>query len=225
MRSLNGLQTAPASCSSRTRTIRQGPFSEVERLHEGLPPQTLLVLDAAYAEYVRRNDYTSGIELASKHENVVMTRTFSKIYGLANLRLGWLYGPAHIVDVLNRIRGPFNVTGAAIAAGAEAMRDQPFIDAAVAHNEEWLPWLTQEIGAIGYDVTPSVGNFVLIHFPDREGARAADADSFLLERGIILRRVTAYGFPNALRASVGTVEANRTLVAALRAFAERLGAA
>ena len=201
------------------------PFSEVERLHEGLPPQTLLVLDAAYAEYVRRNDYTSGIELASKHENVVMTRTFSKIYGLANLRLGWLYGPAHIVDVLNRIRGPFNVTGAAIAAGAEAMRDQPFIDAAVAHNEEWLPWLTQEIGAIGYNVTPSVGNFVLIHFPDREGARAADADSFLLERGIILRRVTAYGFPNALRASVGTVEANRTLVAALRAFAERPGAA
>ncbi len=194
------------------------PFSEVRRLHSGLPGHVLLVLDAAYAEYVRHNDYDSGIELVATSDNVVMTRTFSKIHGLAALRLGWLYGPADVVDAINRIRGPFNVGAPAIAAGAAAIADQTFVDTAVAHNEEWLPWVTRALEQLGLTVTPSAGNFVLVHFPDADGKRAADADRFLLDRGIILRRVAAYGLPNALRMTIGDEEANRDTVEALRAF-------
>ena len=141
------------------------PFDEVKRLHRGLPPRTLLVLDAAYAEYVRRNDYESGIELVATSENVVMCRTFSKVHGLAALRLGWMYGPAHVVDAVNRIRGPFNVNSAAIAAGIAAIEDVGHVERSTAHNEKWLEWLTEEIGKLGLEVTPSVANFVLIHFP------------------------------------------------------------
>ena len=129
----------------------------------------LLVLDAAYAEYVRRNDYEAGIELVATCENVVMCRTFSKIYGLAALRLGWLYGPAHVVDAINRIRGPFNVNAAAIAAGIAAIQDSAHVEASRAHNEKWLAWLTTEIRKLGLEVTPSIANFVLIHFPDDQG--------------------------------------------------------
>lgn len=194
------------------------PFSEVRRLHAGLPPDVLLVLDAAYAEYVRRNDYESGIELAGTADNVVMTRTFSKIYGLAGLRIGWGYGPAHLIDAINRIRGPFNVSAPAIAAGVAALADRTHLDRAVAHNETWLPRLTAEIGRLGLKVTPSVGNFVLIHFPDAAGKRASEADAFLLQRGIVLRRMEAYGLPNALRMTVGSAESNEATVAALAAF-------
>ncbi len=141
----------------------------MKRLQAGLPPQVLLVLDAAYAEYVRRNDYASGLELVATCDNVVMTRTFSKIHGLANLRLGWLYGPAHVVDALNRIRGPFNVNGAALEAGVAAIQDDAHVAASIAHNERWLPWLTRELEAIGLTVTPSVGNFLLLHFPAARG--------------------------------------------------------
>src|SRR6266568_7878511 len=115
-------------------------FDEVKRLHRALPPQVLLVLDAAYAEYVRRNDYEAGIELVATTENVVMCRTFSKIHGLAALRLGWLYGPAHVVDAINRIRGPFNVNSAAMAAGIAALQDSAHVEASRAHNEKWLAW-------------------------------------------------------------------------------------
>jgi histidinol-phosphate aminotransferase len=194
------------------------PFDEIKRLHRALPAHVLLVLDAAYAEYVRRNDYEAGIELVATSENVVMCRTFSKIYGLAALRLGWLYGPEHVVDVLNRIRGPFNVNSAAQAAGIAAIRDTAHLEAARAHNERWLGWLTQQISALGLEVTPSVANFVLIHFPDVPGRTAADADAFLTKRGLILRRVSAYGLPNALRMSVGSEEANRLVVGALAEF-------
>ncbi|MBO6756862.1 MAG: histidinol-phosphate transaminase [Roseibium sp.] len=194
------------------------PFSEVRRLHAGLPPNVLLVLDAAYGEYVRRNDYESGLELAATADNVVMTRTFSKIYGLANLRLGWGFGPAHIIDALNRIRGPFNVSGAAIAAGIAAVRDRAFVDAAVAHNDTWLPWVTVELEKIGLSVTPSVGNFILIHFPDEDGKRATDADTYLSGQGCVLRLVGNYGLPNAIRMSIGTEAANRKVVSALAAF-------
>ena len=194
------------------------PFSEVRRLHAGLPPDVLLVLDAAYAEYVRRNDYESGIELAGMADNVVMTRTFSKIYGLAGLRIGWGYGPAHLIDAINRIRGPFNVSAPAIAAGVAALADRPHLDKAVAHNETWLPRLIAEIGRLGLKVTPSVGNFVLIHFLDAAGKRAADADALLLERGIVLRRMDAYGLPNALRMTIGSAESNEATVVALSAF-------
>src|SRR5215467_3234500 len=141
------------------------PFDHVKRLRQRLPPQVLLVLDAAYCEYVRCNDYESGIELVATGDNVVVCRTFSKIYGLAALRLGWLYGPAHVVDALNRIRGPFNVSQPAIAAGVAAITDVAHTETAAKHNARWLPWLAQEIGRLGLTVTPSVANFVLIHFP------------------------------------------------------------
>ena len=127
------------------------PFDEVKRLHRGLPPHVLLVLDAAYAEYVRRNDYEAGIELVATSDNVVMCRTFSKIYGLAGLRLGWLYGPAHVADAINRIRGPFNVNAPAIAAGIAALDDSAHVEAARAHNDRWLAWLQQEIRKLGLD--------------------------------------------------------------------------
>src|ERR1700738_5038825 len=152
-------------------------FDEVKRLHRALPPEVLLVLDAAYAEYVRRNDYESGIELVATSDNVVMCRTFSKIHGLAALRLGWLYGPAHVVDAINRIRGPFNVNSAAMAAGIAAIEDSAHIEAAREHNEKWLAWLSDEIRKLGLKVTPSVANFVLIHFPETPGRTAADADA------------------------------------------------
>src|SRR5438067_11435942 len=122
------------------------PFDEIKRLHQGLPPHVLLVLDAAYAEYVRRNDYEAGIELVATSENVVMCRTFSKMHGLAALRLGWLYGPATVVDAINRIRGPFNVNAAAMAAGVAAIGDTAHVETARAHNERWLAWLTTETG-------------------------------------------------------------------------------
>ncbi len=194
------------------------PFDEVKRLHRGLPPHVLFVLDAAYAEYVRRNDYESGIELVATSENVVMCRTFSKIYGLAALRLGWLYGPAHVVDAVNRIRGPFNVNAPAIAAGVAALSDPAHTETARAHNERWLAWLTDEIGKLGLQVTPSVANFVLIHFPTTPGKTARDADKLLTSRGLVLRAVGVYKLPNALRMSVGTEEANRLAVKTLAEF-------
>ncbi len=197
------------------------PFDEVKRLHAGLPKHVLLILDAAYAEYVRRNDYESGLELVASNENVVMTRTFSKIYGLAALRIGWMVGPAHLIDAVNRIRGPFNVNAAAIAAGAAAIADQAFVQKAIEHNETWLPWLTAEIEKLGLTVTPSVGNFLLLHFPKEAGKTAAEADAFLVSKGLVLRRVGAYGLPDSLRLTVGTEEANRHFVATLAEFMKR----
>jgi histidinol-phosphate aminotransferase len=194
------------------------PFDEVKRLQKSLPAHVLLVLDAAYAEYVQRNDYESGIELVATTDNVVMTRTFSKIYGLASLRLGWMYGPAHVVDAINRIRGPFNVNGPAIAAGIAAIRDTAHVEKSRSHNTRWLAWLTEEISKLGLQVTPSAANFVLIHFPETKGRTAKDADAFLTKRGLILRQVSVYKLPNALRMSVGTEEANRLVVRALKEF-------
>jgi histidinol-phosphate aminotransferase len=194
------------------------PFEEIRRLHAGLPKHVLLLLDAAYAEYVRRNDYEAGVELVAGAQNVVMTRTFSKIHGLGGARIGWMYAPAHIVDAINRVRGPFNVNAAAIEAGVAALRDRTHVERTVEHNERWLRWLTEELSGLGLRVTPSVGNFVLIHFPDDRKHSAAEADAYLSVRGFILRRVTGYGFPNALRMTVGTEDANRGVVAALAEF-------
>jgi histidinol-phosphate aminotransferase len=197
------------------------PFDEIKRLHQKLPPHVILVLDAAYAEYVQRNDYEAGIELVATSENVVMCRTFSKIHGLAAVRLGWLYGPAPIVDALNRVRSPFNVNTPAMRAGIAAIEDAAHVEKSIAHNSRWLPWLTDEIGKLGLEVTPSVANFVLIHFPTAKGRTAAEADAFLTERGLILRRVAGYGLPNALRLTVGSEEANRLVVKALGEFIGR----
>jgi histidinol-phosphate aminotransferase len=194
------------------------PFDEVKRLRGALPANVLLVLDAAYADYVGRNDYESGIELVATTDNTVMTRTFSKIHGLAALRLGWMYGPAHVVDAINRIRAPFNVNTPALLAGIASIEDTAHIERSRAHNARWLPWLTEEIGKLGLEVTPSVSNFILIHFPKTNGRTSKDADAFLTARGLILRAVASYGLPDALRLTVGTEEANRLVVAALTEF-------
>jgi histidinol-phosphate aminotransferase len=197
------------------------PIQEVRRLHAGLPSNVVLVLDGAYAEYVRRNDYEAGLELVATTENTVMTRTFSKVYGLASARLGWAYCPVHIADALNRIRGPFNVSTPAMAAGIAALEDRAHIERSVAHNEQWLAWLAKEIAALGLAVTPSVANFVLVTFPKDEASGALAADAFLKSRGIIVRRVASYGLPNSLRITVGTEADNRAVVAALSDFVAR----
>jgi len=194
------------------------PIDEVRRLRAGLPPHVLLVLDAAYAEYVRANDYEAGLELVATTENTVMTRTFSKIYGLAALRVGWAYCPEGVADALNRIRGPFNLSTPAIRAGVAAIEDAAHMETAVAHNSRWLPWLKTEFEKLGLGVTPSVANFLLLHFPKNAGKSARDADAFLKSRSMILRRVDAYGFAHALRVTVGTEAENRAVVDALAQF-------
>ncbi len=194
------------------------PFDEVRRLRRGLPSEVVLVLDAAYSEYVSRNDYESGIELVSTTPNTVMTRTFSKIYGLANARMGWAYCPAGIAAVLNRVRGPFNVPGPSMAAAVAALGDHAHIERARAHNEEWREWLAREIRALGLPVTDSVANFILVHFGAEAGGTAKDADEFLQGRRIILRRMDAYNLPDALRLTVGLEHENRAVVEALAKF-------
>jgi len=193
------------------------PFDEVKRLHAALPEECLLVLDAAYAEYVKRNDYEAGIELVGASNNVVMTRTFSKIYGLAGLRLGWTYCAPAIADVLNRVRGPFNVNAPAIAAGVAAINDTEHLEKAIAHNQQWLSWLSEQLGELGIGVTPSVGNFLLLHFP---AGQAHAADAFLNENGVVLRAMDAYGLPDALRLTVGSQQANKKVVELLGKFME-----
>jgi histidinol-phosphate aminotransferase len=197
------------------------PIDEVRRLRTGLPDNVLLVLDAAYCEYVRRNDYEAGFELVATTQNTVMTRTFSKVHGLAALRLGWAYCPAEIAAVLNRVRGPFNVSAPAIAAGAAAIADRAHVERSREHNDKWLPWLTDQLRGLGLEVTDSVGNFVLVHFPDAPGKTADAADAFLKTRGIIGRRVAGYGLPNALRFTVGTESDNKAVVDGCRAFLEQ----
>ena len=188
----------------------------LRHLHAGIPPDVLLVIDSAYAEYLHSTDYESGAELVKKFDNVVMTRTFSKAYGLAGLRVGWAFCPPAVADVLNRVRGPFNVSVTAQHAATAALRDQAHLRRAVAHTDTWRRWLAREITALGLRVDESAGNFVLIQLPNAETAKAADR--FLIERGIILRPTTAYGLPHCLRMTVGLEEANRAAVAALRAF-------
>ncbi len=191
---------------------------EVRRLHAGLPSTAMLVIDAAYAEYVRRNDYESGIEMVSQFDNVVMTRTFSKIHGLAGLRVGWAFCPAHVADVLHRVRGPFNVSVPALSAAAAAIRDRRHVEEAVSFNEHWREWLIEHIRKLGLRVDDSVGNFVLIHFPEEGPHNAKAADEFLTARGLILRGVANYELPHCLRLTVGSEEANKLVVAALDAF-------
>lgn len=189
----------------------------VRRLHRGLPEDVLLVIDAAYAEYVGRNDYDPGLELARESRNVVMTRTFSKIYGLAALRVGWAYLPAEVADVLHRIRGAFNVNAAAQAAAVAALSDVAHVDASRTHNDIWLAWLMRELAALGLKVQPSVANFLLVRFPAAPRDAAA-AEAFLAGRGILVRGMAAYGLGDSLRMTVGTEEENRLLLSALREF-------
>lgn len=197
------------------------PHDAVERLHRGLPKDVLLVLDAAYAEYVTRNDYDPGFTLAARAENVVVTRTFSKVYGLAAARLGWAYCPPAVADALNRIRLPFNASTPAQAAGLAALEDEAHVARAIAHNSEWRARLAQALAALGIGVTPSVTNFLVLRFPQEKGKTAAEADAFLDSQGLILRRFEAYGLPDCLRLTVGLPDANERVIAALTAFMER----
>ena len=177
------------------------PVDELRRLREGLPDHVLMVVDAAYAEYVSRNDYTSGAGLVEEHNNIVMTRTFSKAFGLAAVRLGWAYCSTEVADVLNRVRNPFNVTAPAQATGIAAVGDLSHTDAAIAHNDEWLPKFTAELQNLGYEVAPSVGNFVLVRFDSSKVARSAY--DYLLSRGVITRMMGGYGLPESLRFTIG----------------------
>ena len=190
--------------------------AELRRLHAGLPDDVLLVLDAAYAEYVVAPDYDPGVALARETSNVVMTRTFSKIYALASLRIGWAYGPREIIEILDRVRPPFNVSTPAIAAGIAALSDDEHTSRARDLNAEVLPWFTSKIEEMGLAVNPSVGNFVIVHFGD-EG-RAEAAYRFLFERGVVTRRVAGYGLPEWVRMSIGKRDEMQDVIDALRAF-------
>lgn len=197
------------------------PADEVARLRAGLRDDVLLVIDAAYAEYVTDDDYTPGIELVDAGDNTVMTRTFSKIYAMGGMRLGWCYAPANVIDVLSRVRGPFNVSSAAMAAGVAAIGDRAFEDMSREHNLVWRQWTATELTKLGLDVTPSVGNFLLVCFGDDTSRGAEAADAFLKTRGIVVRRMGGYGFPNCLRITIGLGDEMRAVVEALAAFLGR----
>jgi histidinol-phosphate aminotransferase len=189
------------------------PRAEVERLRAGLPPEVLLVLDGAYAEYVERPDYEAGAALVDSGEDTVMTRTFSKMWGLGGARIGWAYAPAAVVDVLNRVRGPFNVSVPAQAAGVAALAEPGWLERSRSHNARWRAWLGEALARADIRVWPSEANFVLADFGSPEAATAADRA--LRSRGVIVRRVGGYGLPQCLRITVGLEEECRLVAEVL----------
>jgi histidinol-phosphate aminotransferase len=189
------------------------PAAELRRLHAGLPGHVLLVIDAAYAEFVTAADYSAGVELVQAADNVVMTRTFSKIYALAALRLGWCLAPPAVAGVLHRVRGPFNVGAAAQAAGLAALDDQAFVETARRHNQECGDWFGDRLRALGLRVFPSAGNFVLVDFSpwgEAEAIRLA-----LRDRGILVRQMGVYRLPHCLRITIGRRDEMEEVVLAL----------
>lgn len=195
------------------------PFSEVRRLHEALPPSVILVLDGAYGEFVADPTFDDGLELARGSSNIVVTHTFSKLHGLAGLRVGWGYAPIEVVEACERIRMPFNVSVPAQLAAAAALDDREFERASVALTEQWRPWLEQQLGGLGLEtVKPSAANFVLVGFPRTPGKTAAEADAFLAARGLLVRGLNMYGLTDHLRMTIGLEAQNRALVEALADF-------
>jgi len=192
------------------------PHDEIMRLHAGLRADILLVLDGAYAEYVQKNDYSGGFELAGSAPNVLATRTFSKIHGLAALRVGWAYGPQSVIDALNKVRGPFNVGGPSQAAARAAILDRSFVDLSSAHNADEMNRLVVALSGLGYAPVASAANFVLL--PLDGEAEVAAFDAFLRDRDIVVRKLVDYGLPRCLRLSIGTTEANSALIEAITAF-------
>ncbi|MBS7810167.1 histidinol-phosphate transaminase [Roseococcus pinisoli] len=192
------------------------PNAEVRRLRAGLRGDILLVLDAAYAEYVTEPDFDPGQALVDASGNTVMTRTFSKIFGLGGARLGWAYMPKQVMDVVGRIRGPFNVNAPAQAAGIAALAEKGWLEKSVAHNTEWRGKLSAALEAAGIKVWPSHCNFFLADFGAPEKAKAADA--YLRQRGLIVRAMGAYGLAQCLRITVGTAEECTLVAEALTAF-------
>lgn len=191
--------------------------TEVDYLINKAPKNILIVLDCAYEEFVDEADYPNAIELVKKHPNVVTTRTFSKIYGLASLRIGWCFSSVEIAEILNKIRGPFNVGGPAQAAAIAALGDDEFLIASKNHNQKWLKIFFETFAKSSeIKVWPSVGNFVLLDFGSKE--KCAEANSKLLNEGIIIREMAGYGLPNCLRATIGTDEENQALIEVLKSI-------
>jgi histidinol-phosphate aminotransferase len=198
-----------------------GTFStkaELARLHEGLAPSVVLVIDAAYAEFCTDPTFTDGLDMARAAGNIIVTHTFSKIHGLAALRVGWAYAPAPIADAIDRIRPPFNVSIPALGAAVAALADEDFQAVSLAHVQRWRAWLTQQLGGLGLPVIPSGANFILVEFPQTPGKTATEAEAFLASRGLIVRGVANYGLPGHLRITIGLEEHNRALVEALAEF-------
>ncbi len=192
--------------------------SEVRRLHAGLPASVILVLDGAYAGFVTDPTFEDGFSMVREFENVVVTQTFSKLHGLAALRVGWAYMPVEMAGAVDRIRLPFNINIPAQLAAVAALGDQEFEQATLDLVNTWRPWLTQQMGGLGLEVAPSMANFVLAKFPKTAGKTAADANNFLSARGIIPRVVTGYGLPDHLRITIGLEEHNRAVIDALSDF-------
>ena len=183
-----------------------------------LPKRILLVIDAAYAEYITKKDYSSGEDLVKRNNNVIMTRTFSKIYGLAGLRLGWAYSSKYIADIFNKVRLPFNINIAAMKAGTIALSDKSFYMKSLKHNTYYLNWFTKEIVKLGLVPIPSVANFILVKFPNKGKYSANKVNNFLLSKGIILRKVDSYGLKNFLRISMGRKNELTKLIKYLRIY-------
>ena len=190
--------------------------ADIARLAEGIPPQAILVLDGAYAEFV--DGYDGGAALVDSRENVFMTRTFSKLYGLGSLRVGWGYGPAHIIDVLARIKGPFNLSSAALAAAEAAIRDIKYADYCRSENTKWRDWLGHTLAEVGVPSDVSSANFILARFTN--AAEATACDEYLKSQGLIVRKVAGYNLPNCLRITIGDESACRRVAHAVRAFKE-----
>lgn len=194
------------------------PADELRRLRAGLRPDIVLVIDAAYSEYVLRNDYSPGTELVDGGDNTLITRTFSKIYGLAALRIGWAYCPPAIYEVMERLRPPFNISIPAHAAGIAAMQDSAHIALSRDHNAVWLPWLSERLTELGLHVYPSVANFVLVRFPEDAARNAPAAFTYFAERGYILRETGGYFLPQCLRITIGREDEMRAVVDLARDF-------
>jgi histidinol-phosphate aminotransferase len=188
--------------------------AEIARLADNLPPQAILVLDGAYAEYV--DGFDAGLALIEARQNVVMTRTFSKIYGLGGLRIGWGYGPQAIIDVLNRIRGPFNLSNTQLEAAEAAVRDQDHVARCRADNARMRHWLAEALAALGVPSDTSMANFVLARFAD--AAEAEACNDYLLSQGLIVRQVSGYNLPHCLRITVGDESACRRVAHAVAQF-------
>jgi histidinol-phosphate aminotransferase len=190
---------------------------EVRRLLAGLRPDILLVLDSAYAEYVDTTDYEDAAGLVGEFENVVMTRTFSKIFGLAGMRVGWLYGPPAVADVIRRIGTTFPLSAPGIAAAIAAMGDEDHTHRVLEHNRIWKQWLAEQLGKMGLRVYPSETNFLLVQFPD--GARPASAaNDHLRRKGILARRFPAADFQDCIRFTIGLEDEMVATVASLQEF-------
>ena len=188
--------------------------AELARLADGLPPRALLVLDGAYAEYVE--GYDAGASLIASRDNVVMTRTFSKIYGLGGLRVGWGYGPQEVIDTLNRIRGPFNLSTPALSAAEAAVRDRAWVQRCRSENARWRDWLARRLAEVGVPSDVATANFVLARFADAAEANACD--EHLRGEGIIVRRVAGYKLPHCLRITVGDEASCRRVAHAIGQF-------